>query len=112
MKSNLDSEGIKFHELQDATCRLTALFDQHDLIIELKEDSDAYRHVVKEEEEDIIFYEELAAQTENEGARRILLSIADEERKHLIIVEHIYFFVESPKNYLANAEFSNLKKYD
>lgn len=112
MKSNLDSEGITFHALQDATCQFTDLLDQHALMTELKEDYDAYRHVIKEEEDGIRFYKELAAQTENEGARRILLSIADEERKHLSIVENIYFFVESPKNYLANAEFSNLKKYD
>lgn len=79
---------------------------------ELKEDPDAYLHVVKEEGEGIRFYEELAAQAKDEGTRETLLLIAAEERKHLSIVEHIYFLVESPKYYLANAEFSNLKKYD
>jgi hypothetical protein len=37
--------------------------------------------------------------------------IADDERKHLDIVKNIYTFVESPKNFLAWGEFSNLKEY-
>ena len=78
---------------------------------ELKEDPDAYKHVVKEEEDGVKFYEELAAQAKDEGTRAILVKIAEQERKHLDIVENIYSFVESPKNYLAWGEFSNLKEY-
>lgn len=37
--------------------------------------------------------------------------IADEERKHLSIDENIHDFVESPKNFPAWGEFSNLKGY-
>jgi len=37
--------------------------------------------------------------------------IADEERKHLNIVENIYSIVESAKTCLAWGEFSNLKEY-
>jgi rubrerythrin len=77
----------------------------------MKEESDVYRQVVKEEEAGIGFYEALAAQAKDEGAREILLMIADEERRHLSIVENIYAFVESPKNFLAWGEFSNLQEY-
>jgi rubrerythrin len=78
---------------------------------ELKNDPDAYLLVVKEEEKGIGFYVELAEQAKDEGVREILLMIAEEERKHLSIVENIYAFVESPKNFLAWGEFSNLKEY-
>ena len=63
------------------------------------------------EEEGVRFYEELAAQAKDEGTREILLMIADEERKHLNIVQNIYSFVESPKTYLAWGEFSNLEEF-
>jgi rubrerythrin len=78
---------------------------------EQENDPDSYRHAVLEEEKGVRFYEELAAQAKDEGTRGIILMIADEERKHLNIVENIYSFVESPKTYLAWGEFSNLKEY-
>ena len=84
---------------------------KRELMAELKEDPDAYRHIVKKEEEGIKFYEELAAQAKEGGSRDIFLMIASEERKHLSIVENIYSFVESPKNFLVSGEFSNLKEY-
>lgn len=112
MKASIAPLKFQVNVLPDAECLFEPLLAKRDLMEELKEDPDAYRHVVKEEEEGIRFYEELAAQVKDEGTRETLLLIADEERKHLSIVEHIYFFVESPKYYLANAEFSNLKKFD
>jgi hypothetical protein len=42
---------------------------------------------------------------------KILQMLADEERKHLEIMENIYDFVEAPKNYLAWGEFGNLKDF-
>lgn len=112
MKGSIAPLKHQFKALQDAECLFKPLLAKRDLMDELKEDPDAYRNVVKEEEEGIRFYEELAAHAKDEGTRETLLLIAAEERKHLSIVEHIYFFVESPKYYLANAEFSNLKKFD
>jgi len=97
--------------LQEAACVFQPLLAKRDLMAELKEDPDAYQLVVEEEKEGVRFYEELAAQAKDEGTRRILLMIAAEERKHLNIVENIYSFVESPKNFLAWGEFSNLKEY-
>jgi hypothetical protein len=39
------------------------------------------------------------------------VAIAEEEKKHLNIIENIYSFVESPRTYLAWGEFSNLEAY-
>ncbi len=58
-----------------------------------------------------MFYEKLVAQAKDESIREILLMISKEERKHLNIVENIYSFVESPKNFLARGEFGNLEEY-
>jgi rubrerythrin len=101
----------QFKDLQGAACHFKPLLAKKDLKVEPLEESDAYLEIVKEEEDGIQFYVDLAAQTKDENARKALLMIAKEERKHLSIVKNIYSFVESPKNFLASAEFSNLKEY-
>ncbi len=111
MKGSIDPQKAQFMDLQEAACIFQPLLAKRDLMAELREDPDAYKHVVKEEEKGVKFYEEQAAQAKDEGTREMLLMIADEERKHLSIVENIYAFVESPKTYLAWGEFSNLKEY-
>lgn len=100
-----------FKDLQGAACHFKPLAKK-DLKDEPLEESDEYLKIVKEEESGIQFYVDLAAQTEDENARKVLLMIAKEERKHLSIVKNIYSFVESPKNFQVSAEFSNLKNHE
>jgi len=111
LKGNVKPTKTQFKALQEAACAFQPLLSKRDLVAGLKNDSDAYQHVVKDEEKGIGLYVELAEQAKDEGVRGILLMLAEEERKHLSIVENIYSFVESPKNFLAWGEFSNLKEY-
>jgi rubrerythrin len=111
IKGSIKPKKAQFKALEEAACLFKPLLAKRELMAELKKDPDAYKLVVKEEEDGVRFYEELAAQAQDEEARKILRMIADEERKHLSIVENIYSFVESPKNFLAWGEFSNLKEY-
>jgi len=111
MKADMDPQKSRFQALEEAACLFKPLLAKRELMAELKQAPDAYRLVVKQEQQGIGFYEELAAQATDQGSREILLRIAEEERKHLSIVENIYAFVESPKNFLAWGEFSNLKEY-
>lgn len=111
MKTKIAPRTARFEALQEAACLFKPLMAKGDLLAELKEDPDAYLHVIKGEEEGIKLYEDLAARAENEETREALLMIAAEERKHLSIVENIYSFVEAPKNFLAWGEFSNLNEY-
>lgn len=111
MLEGVDTAKADFKALDDAVCTFKPLLGKRDLVAELLRDPDGYQHVVKEEEESIKFYEEMAAKADNEAARALLLKLAEEERRHLSIVENIYSFVEAPKTYLAWGEFSNLKEY-
>lgn len=111
MKGELDPAAAVFKSLDDAACAFRPLLGKRDLMAELRDDPDGYRHVVKEEEESVRFYEDLAAKADTEEAKKLLLSLAEEEKRHLSIVENIYSFVESPQTYLAWGEFSNLKEY-
>jgi rubrerythrin len=111
MKESLEPDKARFDALTDAACIFRPLLDQRELMAELENDPDAYQHVVKEEKESIAFYEKLVDQATDGETRRLLNLIAEEEKRHLSIVENIYAFMEEPKSYLAWGEFSNLREY-
>jgi rubrerythrin len=111
MKEGNDSSLARFDVVQEAMCIFQSLLAKRDLMTAVKTELDAYDQIIRAEEEGVKFYEELAGRATANGDREILLMIADEERKHLSIVANIYAFVESPKNFLASGEFSNLKTY-
>jgi rubrerythrin len=77
----------------------------------LRNDTDGYRHALKQEEVNISLYEKLANREPNDAAAALLRTMAAEERHHLDVIEHIYDFVESPRTYLEWGEFSNLREY-
>jgi len=95
--------------LNESICVFNPHLDPRHLAEELRNDPDAYRHVVHEEEETIEFFDQLKEQAENEQMKRICQVLADKEREHLTMLENIYFFVEEPRTYLEWGEFSNLK---
>jgi rubrerythrin len=110
IKESVGPLKAKFKDLREAACLFKPLLAKRDLSAELLGQPDAYLHIVKEEEKGVQFYEDLAGQAKNAETRKILAMIANEERKHLNIVKNIYSFVESPKNFLAWGEFSNLNE--
>ena len=111
LQGSVDPQKAQFTALDQAACLFKPLLAKRELVAQLQETPDAYQMVVAQEEKGVQLYLELAAQTKDEGTRQVLLRIADEERKHLSIVENIYAFVESPKTFLVSGEFSNLKEY-
>jgi len=111
LKADNSATAAAFIALDGAACVFGPLLAQRDVVETLKHDSDGFRHIIVEEEETIRQYEELAAQTGDEGLRKLFGSLAAEEKRHLNIVENIFEFVESPRTYLAWGEFSNLKEY-
>ncbi|HZV82095.1 MAG TPA: ferritin family protein [Geobacteraceae bacterium] len=84
------------------------LFD-HDLIKAMKNDRDAFEHVVHAEEDVIRLFEGVARAEKSEGTRRMMAMLAEDEKEHLAEIEEIYDFIEKPHCYLEWGEFSNLK---
>lgn len=111
LRENIKPSESRFTTLDVAAGVFRPLLSKRELMAELAGDPDAYRHVVAGEEKGIGLYTELASLAKDEGTRQVILMIAEEERKHLSIIENIYAFVESPKSYLASGEFSNLAEY-
>ena len=58
------------------------------------------------------FYTQKAGETTHERHKHLFHSIASEEKKHMQIIEGIIEFVSNPSQWLENAEWNNIGKYD
>jgi rubrerythrin len=87
--------------------RLTML--SPDIRKALKNDKDAFDHVLLAEEEVIRLFEGMARAESRTDSREVLRQIAEDEKRHQERIEEIYEFVETPRCYLEWGEFSNLK---
>jgi len=110
LKNNMSKFDVQdFNSLDQSICVYSPHIDPRHLAEALRNDPDAYRHVVQEEEDTIDFFDQLGNQAHSEELKRICRLQADKEREHLEKLENIYFFVEEPRTYLEWGEFSNLK---
>jgi rubrerythrin len=57
------------------------------------------------------FYREKANEVTNAEQKQILNRIADEEHKHWVTVENVIKFLDRPRHWLENAEWSHLEDY-
>jgi rubrerythrin len=57
------------------------------------------------------FYREQAQKSEGSGQKKIWIRIADEEHKHWVTIDSVIGFLDRPKQWLEDAEWSNLDPY-
>ncbi|NJD91282.1 MAG: ferritin [Geobacter sp.] len=95
--------------LQGSVCVYHPSIDFSNPGKDLRNDPDAYAHVLQEEEETIEFFDRLVAQAKNDPMRKVCEIAAAKEREHLQMVENIYSFVEEPRTFLEWGEFSNMR---
>jgi len=55
------------------------------------------------------FYLEKSKEVDTEAQKKVLLKIAEEEKLHFMLLEHIIQFVSRTDHYLADAEFDNIE---
>lgn len=79
-----------------------------DIKHEMRYDRDAFAHVMHAEEDMIRLCEGMARAEANQDVRALLIGLAENEKQHMLEIEEIYDFVESPGCYLEWGEFSNL----
>jgi rubrerythrin len=75
----------------------------------LKSTLDGYETARKVEADSVRFYEDMAAKETDPAKVQLILTIANEEKKHYNILDNLCDFTLAPQNYLAWGEFSNLK---
>ncbi len=110
MKKGVNKLGMpNVDRLEESVCVYSSRVDPQHLEEVLRNDPDAYLHVVQEERETIEFFDKLGDEATSENLKRISRMLADKEREHLTMLENIYFFIEEPRTYLEWGEFSNLK---
>lgn len=72
---------------------------------------DLYRQARDFEKWSLDFYTERAKEAQNTWQEAIFLKLANEEKKHLALLQNICDFVATPECYLENAEFTHLDQF-
>jgi len=75
------------------------------------EQIDLYRKAQEHEEQSYKFYLEKSEQAESESEKAIFLKLANEEKKHMILMGNIADFVGQPDLWIADAEFNRMDDY-
>ncbi|NLH40567.1 MAG: ferritin family protein [Planctomycetes bacterium] len=72
---------------------------------------DLYRKAAKIEEESKRFYSQKAQEATDPTHKEILRKLAQEEDRHLVLMDSLVSFVSRPDTYLEDAEFSHIDDY-
>jgi len=73
--------------------------------------ADFYRKAQEFEEKSYNHYLEMSDKMEDETKKNLLLKLAEEERKHMFLLENLVEFVSRPESWIENAEFNHLDEY-
>ena len=111
MSERKDVSMVDSAVLQEAQNLFQVLLAEKESAVPLSKDLTVYQHAMTIEAKSQKFYEDLAQKEKNPDASELLLKIANEEKKHFIIMDNIYTFMLAPYNFLAWGEFSNLTEY-
>ena len=96
--------------LEEAKNLFTDLMRDKNIVGSLRSSLDGYEHARKIEAESVRFYEDAAQKEGNPDTAKLLVRIAEEEKKHFNIMDNLYDFTLAPQYFLAWGEFSNLKE--
>jgi rubrerythrin len=77
----------------------------------LVSEAELYRKACQIEERSKKFYLEQAEAAQDPAQERIFRLLAQEEDKHLVLVESLYSFVSKPESFLENAEMYHFDDY-
>lgn len=77
----------------------------------LVSEAELYRKACQIEEQSRKFYLEQAAAAQDPAQKRVFHLLAQEEDKHLFLVENLYSFVSKPESFLENAEMYHFDDY-
>ena len=112
-------EKMKTEKPQIAETRI--LTDAKNVFVQIKESGESFDLDIKQTElykkaQDIEkksreFYTEKANEVTEEYQKELFLKLADEERKHYLLLDNIIEFVSRPEQWLENAEFYHLDEY-
>ena len=97
--------------LQDATTVFEDMKSKHEPFHFDSIQIEAYKKAQVIEKKSQDFYQEKAKVVKDRYQQKLLLRIAEEEKKHYFLLENIIQFVSRPELWLENAEFYQLEEY-
>lgn len=74
-------------------------------------DLEAYEHALDLEKQSESFYRKEAEKSDDEKIQKILIRIADEEHRHVLLLEHLKEYASHPYQWIENHEFNHLDNY-
>lgn len=110
LKSGVSGAMADSTVLEEAKNLFADLTEDKNIVGSLKRSLDGYKHARKTEADSVRFYEDAAGKESNPDTAKLLLRIANEEKKHYNIMDNLYDFTLAPQYFLAWGEFSNLKE--
>ena len=73
--------------------------------------ADFYRKAQEIEEKSHQHYLEMSGKVEDKAQKNLLLKLAEEEKKHMFLLENLVEFVSRPDTWIEDAEFNHLDEY-
>jgi len=73
--------------------------------------TELYRYAQDFEEKSYQFYLQKSNEVENDAQKELFLKLAEEEKKHMFLMNNLVDFVSRPEIWLENAEFNHLDDY-
>lgn len=108
LKEGSGEEMADSKALERARSVFTELPGGKEVAAGVRQELDAYRLALKIEADSVKLYEDMARKEENPETVQLILTIANEEKKHYNIVENICDFIARPKYYLRWREFTDI----
>jgi len=72
---------------------------------------DLYRKAKEIESTSFAFYMQKAREASDPRVQKMFFLIAEEEKRHEFLMEHVLQFISRPQTWLENAEFNHLDQY-
>jgi len=111
MQQNVDSFLQKTTIVDDAKKIFEGMAKSAEISKENSSQIDLYKHAQQLEKQSEEFYLQKAKEVDSEIQKNLFLEIADEERRHYLLLESLVEFVGRPEEWLENAEFNHLDEY-
>lgn len=108
MEQGRPSESLKRIDFENVKNIYSKMKDSGESLDFGNEQLDYYKKALSIEEDSVTFYTNEAQKTDNATLKDQLLKIADEEKRHVHIVDTLFEFVRRPKQWLENAEWSHV----
>ena len=108
MNSQQNPELVETHVLRETKNIFQKMYEDDKVQAFDFQEHKMFEKALEAEEMSEDFYTQKASETGIPYQKSIFLGLADEEKKHQILLENLQEFLETPENYIENAEFNKL----